>query len=304
MKPLAHLKADSAGGFDIHSLEDHSRAVAAYAAKRLSSMGLYHIGFLAGLIHDMVKATSAFENYITKAAHGEKVVRGSVNHTFAAVIYLWETFHGGSPMEKLLCEIICTAVGSHHGLFDCLKPEGADKGKFQSGFLHRLTKDRDGIQYDMARDTFLTYCASVEEIADCFSKGVDELWKLSDQYELSMLTRMLTSVIIDGDRADTAAFFDVERETEYDTEAVWEKALAHLEAEIANFSSDSAINKARGSISKQCRDFAAMPDGVYRLTVPTGAGKTLSSLRYALTNAKNTQKKHIAAAYHNRAKCR
>ena len=74
---------------------------------------------------------------------------------------------------------------------------------------------------------------------------------------------------------------------------MWDTVLARVERKLGELSCDTDIARARRRISEQCRTFAAQPGGVYRLNVPTGAGKTLSSLRYALTHAKIWNKSRI-----------
>ncbi|MGN0969037.1 MAG: CRISPR-associated helicase Cas3' [Oscillospiraceae bacterium] len=66
-----------------------------------------------------------------------------------------------------------------------------------------------------------------------------------------------------------------------------------MEQKLEHFSADTDIQKARRQISDQCRRFAERPGGIYRLNVPTGAGKTLGSLRYALAHAARWNKSHI-----------
>ncbi|MCI6255808.1 MAG: CRISPR-associated helicase Cas3' [Clostridiales bacterium] len=66
-----------------------------------------------------------------------------------------------------------------------------------------------------------------------------------------------------------------------------------MERKLERFPSETGIQKARRQISDQCRLFAEQPGGIYRLNVPTGAGKTLSSLRYALAHAAQWNKSRI-----------
>ena len=66
-----------------------------------------------------------------------------------------------------------------------------------------------------------------------------------------------------------------------------------MEQKLERLPADTDIQKARRKISDQCRLAAEQPGGVYRLNVPTGAGKTLSSLRYALAHAARWNKSRI-----------
>lgn len=73
----------------------------------------------------------------------------------------------------------------------------------------------------------------------------------------------------------------------------WQPYLERVEEKLARFPQDTPIKKARGEISVRCRAFSEKPGGIYRLNVPTGAGKTLSSLRYALAHAQKWGKRRI-----------
>lgn len=146
------------------SVSEHLRSTAEYAAENLRGVGLDRVGYLAGLLHDMGKYTAFFKEYIEKASKGESVVKGSVNHTFAGVIYLFERYHAElcSSYKDITCEIIGYAIGAHHGLFDCISGDRSD------GFMHRIKKDKNDICYNEAVNGFLRECASESEIDECF----------------------------------------------------------------------------------------------------------------------------------------
>lgn len=108
----------------VQPLKEHIQNTAQYAKQNLEKIGLGECGYLCGLTHDMGKYKAEYQEYLQKAARGEKVVRGSVNHTFCGVIYMLENFHNRTdPYERLCCELIAYAIGAHHGLFDCYDTE-------------------------------------------------------------------------------------------------------------------------------------------------------------------------------------
>ncbi len=125
MKLLAHITGKNGKRTD-QSLREHCIHTAKYASSSLEHIGLGSMAYLAGLLHDMGKATKKFNDYLEDSYNGKNVIRGSVNHTFAGVIYLLDLYHGtASPvMEKFTAEIISYAIGAHHGLFDCVDLEG------------------------------------------------------------------------------------------------------------------------------------------------------------------------------------
>lgn len=297
---IAHLQYTEDGSEIIQTLSEHSRNVAEYAAKNLSSVGLSKTGELAGLLHDVGKGTHLFAGYLTAAAKGDKVIRGSVNHTFAGVILLFELVHPNNAFESLTLELIACAIGSHHGLFDGIDRNG------KSGFLHRLGINRDEIAYEEAKTNFFRECASEGEILDLFAAAVTEVKRFSDpirsysktkeecDFAFGVMERLLQSALMDADRRDTAEFYGIRRSDGVDCKNRWTALLAALEERLQRFIPDSPINCSRAKISDLCRDAAVRSDhGIYRLNVPTGAGKTLSALRFALTHAQKFGKRHI-----------
>ena len=102
-----------------------------------------------------------------------------------------------------------------------------------------------------------------------------------------MLERLLESVLMDADRVDTADFMhNCQTEQHFDTEPLWEQMAQNLEKKLAQFADRTdPVSKQRQDISERCSrfaDHAAEPVGACRLIVPTGGGKTLSSLRFAI----------------------
>ncbi|MGN1049668.1 MAG: CRISPR-associated helicase Cas3' [Selenomonadaceae bacterium] len=295
----------------VQSVEEHCLNVAAYAKNNASSINLVNVGYFTGLFHDIGKFTDAFSEYIQRASKGESVRRGSVNHTFAGVRYLIEHY---SPKEKdsyalLTIELIAYAIGAHHGLFDVIDENGND------GVDYRITKE--GINYEEVErnseehlinirkerlNRMLEY--SIHEVKDILGK-ITELVRnsatskndiLSEcSFYIGLLERMLLSALIDADRKDTAEFMGSAEDSFYENKFSWKENVIFYEDKIAKvFSSgNSAINKARTEISKLCRDASVKPTGIYRLNIPTGGGKTLSSLRYALHHAERFKKKRI-----------
>ena len=294
----AHIREDDSER-RVQSAAAHCRNTAAYAGACLRDVGLEQAGALAGLLHDCGKFKVEFARYIEGGG-----ARGTVNHSFAGFRLLMERYHGAAvvSIEDLTAELLALAVGGHHSLFDCLDEDG------QSGMLHRMTKD--GIGYDESRRNFLDQCASTAELDDRFAKAHAELLPIYDKlstltndleesmFHLGLLSRLLLSAVIEGDRRDTAEFMGEMRPapTPEDMRAFWRPYLERMEARLSGFPQDAPIQRARRDISDQCRAFAEKPGGIYRLNVPTGAGKTLSSLRYALAHGARWGKRRLIFA--------
>ena len=316
MELLAHISEDRK-----QSLKEHCLNVANYAKDCLETLSLCSCAYLAGLLHDMGKATKIFNDYL---AGNSNKSRGSVIHTFQGCRYLLEKYHNEDrdQYHALTAELLAYSIGAHHGLFDCVN----DNRK--SGFQHRLEKEAPEIDYKNAKDNFINSCISENEIDKIFEEAVTELKPIIDKIsddesikddELSfyfgMLSRLILSALIEGDRRDTAEFMTgkkallklnnnisnglprhlkMARNDDFiDIDEIWEARLDYMETKLEKLPSDTLINKARQYISKTCKDFAEQKPDVYRLNVPTGGGKTLSSLRFALAHAKKWNKQRI-----------
>lgn len=289
----AHIRAGESGD-EIQTAAQHSRNTALYAGQCLRCVDLEKTGVLLGLLHDCGKFKDAFAEYLMDP----NGIRGSVNHTFAGCRLLLERYHTTkNPMNMLAAELMAIAVGSHHGLFDCI-----DANR-NSGLLHRMTKA--DVDYEISKNNFLEQCVSEAELDILFAQSSKELERICQKlaggkdeeylFQLSLLERLLLSALIEGDRRDTAEFMCdiVYPNTPADIAVFWDIYLERVEYRLEQLPIDTAICRMRREISDRCRSFAERQGGIYRLNIPTGSGKTLSSLRYALAHAKKWSKRRL-----------
>lgn len=293
----AHIAVDAtAAGRRVQTCAGHSRAVAALAKANLEVCGLGEAGYLTGLLHDCGKFTDEFDAYLNKAVAGEAVVKGKVIHTFAGVRYLLEQFHaqGGAPtLSDIFAEILAVCIGSHHGLIDLWDEQ------HRNGFDHRLQKQPE---YDQrAIEAFHAECAAEEELRQLFQRADAELSGLytkklapvirakSEQFfALGLLARLITSAVVDADRTDTRCFMNNLPLPPVEA-ARWAACASHVNAHIASFPNATPIQSARRTFSEHCATAAQSEPGLYRLDLPTGGGKTLSALRFAVLHAQHNQ---------------
>ncbi|MEG2394111.1 MAG: CRISPR-associated helicase Cas3' [Ruthenibacterium sp.] len=291
-------KADGTSGQFVQSVEEHCKNCAVYASSA-APPGIKQTAYLAGLLHDMGKFTEAFTRYITLAAAGGPARRGSVNHTFAGARFALERWHNSAQptCQSMTAELLAFAVAAHHGQFDCIAPDGTD------GFLHRLTTEGTG--YAQAREQFLVHCADTQALDCLFDAATSEVAAALERcrpfaenaeellFYFALLARQLLSAVIEGDRRDTAEFMHALpfSAREADTQADWRGLLARVEARLSALPADTDINVARRRISDICRAAANGASGIFRLTVPTGGGKTLAALRYSLAAAMQGKKR-------------
>ena len=304
---IAHIKDDMQ-----QTCNAHSRKTAEYAAQSLASVGLEHTGYLSGLLHDVGKYSSTFDDYIRASARGERVQKGSVIHSFAGVrlaLNLWHSGFSGEtitdPWSNVTAEIIATAIGSHHGLFDEYDTSG------KSGLKYRVNKQP--VLDDEAALNFTKECINTMELNSFFGKAKNEVEAVAKKcstlaqnssqdefmFYMGLLQRLIDSAVINGDRLDTAEFMTNSMPSCYSEGKpgdLWEKALDNLHEYLGAFPRETQMDIARSEMSDACEQFAAEEPGVYRLNLPTGGGKTLSGLRYALKHAANYKKKRIIFA--------
>lgn len=268
------------------TVKEHSDNVAALAKLYLSSCGLSAVGELTGLMHDVGKLRMLFENYINKRNNMKK---GSIDHCYAGAKFLNNMANDKGLMFKVATAGIAHTIMSHHGINDWLDEDGEDV------FLRRISKNDD---YDEIVSNLHEICDK-EKIEEMLEKAVDE-WSLAAKKFLSveetdeanrtsafyigMLERLIQSALIDADRTDTADFMS-DRETieKTDYSQLWKEMDKRMDDKLSSFSDrNDSISVQRRSISDRCAAFAGHRVGSCRLIVPTGGGKTLSSLRFAI----------------------
>ena len=283
----------------IQTCAEHSRSVADLAKCILAPCGLSATGYLTGLLHDCGKFTDEFDDYITRASNNEPVRKGSVIHTFAGVRCIMELFHtpNDQPMENIVAEVIAICIGSHHGLFDLWNE------RHESGFDHRLK--HQPTYDDRAIASFYEECAAKDEILQLFSEAKKEItaffqlrihaYVRSEKeccYALGLLARLITSAIIEADRTDTRCFMD-NLPLPQNNPPDWAECAARVDEHIMSFPQEKPIQLARRAFSDCCVAAAENPPGLYRLDLPTGGGKTLAAIRFAVLHAKKNKMQRV-----------
>ena len=284
------------------SVAEHAKGVATLAERYGAVVSLGNFGKLLGLFHDAGKLNADFNRYI----HGVgNFRRGEIDHCYAGAKYLCTFSDENFPKRKNPSRLAARVILSHHGLHDWLTEEGEDyftrrTGKTErygeisenlSDMLAELGNTTESLK-DLMQCVIAEYTAVVEKIKAILPPKGQDGKPDSHAFEtkcfyFGMLERLLESVLMDADRVDTADFMhNCQTEQHFDTEPLWEQMAQNLEKKLAQFADRTdPVSKQRQDISERCfrfADRAAEPVGACRLIVPTGGGKTLSSLRFAI----------------------
>ena len=288
-------------------LIDHLLETSSISGQLAAKLNLGFVGELLGLMHDFGKYSRKFQKYLHDETglfnpdfdDEESTPNGSkVDHSTAGAQWVYRElrkFGAEQGIGELFGQMLGLCIASHHGegLIDCLDGEGNPK------WIERFNKTDE-----------LTHLAECEQNAnEAVQQKAKELAGenlirsllnavkpiLSDQannnkikeFYLGCLTRFLFSCLIDADRINSS---DFEREAQKEVRRLtekpdWQSAINQLETKLAGFENRYPIDEIRRRISDDCLKRAADSQGIYTLTVPTGGGKTLASLRYALHHA-------------------
>ncbi|GER68667.1 CRISPR-associated helicase/endonuclease Cas3 [Weizmannia acidilactici] len=267
-------------------------------------IGVKHITGLAALLHDLGKYTGAFRNYILEAVNHPDLPpkRGSVDHSTAGGKLLFEMFHPSAkanPYKALLAEIVGNAIISHHSyLQDFISPE------LELKYLNRV-QNKKIEEFETAKANFFERVMDQSSFMNYVNQAEEELKQFIIQdpskplaHKLMFLTKYIFSALIDADRTNTRLFEENMPHGKTDNikelfSLYYERLISVIKEFQKKPTAKTSINLLRSEMSEQCDVFADKPSGIYTLSIPTGGGKTLASLRYALKHAKLYGKKRI-----------
>jgi len=250
-----------------HRLEDHLHGVAEKAACFAEAFSSQEWAYLCGLWHDLGKYSREFQAMLQDRAgpnaHIEQ--RSHIDHSTAGAK------HAASALkEKGFGKAIAYAIAGHHGGL----PDGNSTDSCLRSRLDKDIPDYSNCRCDILKASPLTLPFSL----DPSRAGV----------QISMFIRMLYSALVDADFLDTEAFVDPQRmQLRQGCGPLNELADIFFDrmSALRKAASPSPVNSQREHILGQCMVAAENDMDVFSLTVPTGGGKTLSSMAFALKHA-------------------
>jgi CRISPR-associated endonuclease/helicase Cas3 len=291
---LAHLEGDRE-----QFLRDHLLGVSRAARRHSDKIGLGPAGSAIGLLHDLGKYSYAFQQYIRRVALSEDTEqpdseRGKIDHSTAGAQTIWRSLKKRGTLEGIVGEILAICVASHHsGLIDCITPDGFDN------LSRRMNKADPESHFDevwaSAEQPIIenhTRCLEDPKLFGGLHETIARICRVDQnetirRFKIGLLVRFLFSCLIDADRTDTADFSSGAAAAlrQHGRYSQWGVLAELLERRLEGFSGDTTICKLRKQVSESCLFASERPKGIYLLTVPTGGGKTLASLRFALNHA-------------------
>ena len=274
------MVAHSDGENPPHLLRDHLLAVAELAASKAAGIeGGEPWARIAGRWHDLGKYRPGFQKYVRHAKADDAHIEGRVpgrdkTHSAAGALWAKKTLKDKFGANgELASRVLAYLIASHHaGLYD-----------WNGGLDERLNETDSLTEMQEA----LAACPPNEITA--IGNFVPDLRNIpGGSAGFSLWVRMLFSCLVDADFLDTEEFFDagkVHARKGFPTLDAMHAAFdAYMEAKALQ-AKLSDVNTHRADILRQCRDRATLTPGFFSLTVPTGGGKTLSSLAFAMTHA-------------------
>src|SRR5215217_324984 len=255
-----------------HNLVEHLERTAERAGENGAKFGAGELARLAGLWHDIGKFNPAFQDYLKDCYEadlaGKKTPKGgSVPHAVYGAILAFEE-NAAEAIEWLVPVI----YGHHAGL--------PDHDRYSQALQNaEFRKIYEGLAP--------TARGAVKEIED--TAGRDLVSRPpTDLLQLEVLIRMVFSALVDADFIDTEKHFEPEAAQYRKSEVGVDDLLRVLEEKQKlklSKAKPTKVNGVRREVFEACLDAAEWSPGIFRLSVPTGGGKTRSRLSFALRHA-------------------
>ena len=278
---IAHVRVLEDGSYETQPLLDHLHGVAelaqSYAERITDYPELGEIGYLLGLLHDLGKYQEGFQQYIRQQSGLDPTLNGwRTPHSPAGARYAYDLKQVGGNQQLL--KILSLCIGAHHrGLYD--DSEWRGQVVSSSDTKRAVANLVKGLQPEASLLEELLHKASLDKAA--------AVWNEQYQEDYQLLIRMLFSCLVDADFLDTERFMSPDKShVRQSAKASLEQMRAQLEEYVSHFNREGRINEARATFLDQCRNHGRTAQRkIYSLTLPTGAGKTVSSMMWALEHA-------------------
>lgn len=267
MKPSLIISHIRESDHQVQTNDDHQMGVSDKAGSFADEFGMKDMGRVMGLLHDKGKEQAEWQKYIRSVTGFDKdcpPIRKGPSHAYVGACIAQKLYPQLAPL------IAQPIAGHHRGLYD------------YGDYLEEIKR---GIPSDVT-------------LGDPFPCSFPKSNDLK-QWDLHHIIRMLFSCLVDADSLDTESFMTPAQAGLRGSHTALDDLLIKLERHLKTLkenSADSEVNHIRNYVQEQCVKESGRETGFYSLTVPTGGGKTLASVLWALHHAvKNNLKRVIIA---------
>ncbi|MBA5778034.1 CRISPR-associated endonuclease Cas3'' [Stappia sp. F7233] len=266
---------------DWQLLPEHLIGVSEIAAAFGQPLAIEKSTRLAGILHDAGKYTPQFQRRLEGA-------QAKVDHATAGAELVLSLANGE---DRYVAELIAYAIAGHHGGMPDKEGEGEAP-------LAKRVKRGEAAKLDPA------WVREIVPDASGLMPALKPGSKEEQAFQFAFLGRMIFSCLVDADYLETESFYArVERRN---VDRTWPALSDIIEGLVARFNAYMAdkatkaeatpVNSLRGEILSHVRGRAREPKRLYTLNVPTGGGKTLASLGFALDHARHHGMRRIIYA--------
>ncbi|MBP5172070.1 MAG: CRISPR-associated endonuclease Cas3'', partial [Bacteroidales bacterium] len=257
---IAHIAQTEEVGTTLRtqSLEDHNYCVGKLASRFATGFTCGEVARIMGMLHDKGKEQVEWQKYI------QGQLKIGPHHAYVGASIAQKQYPQIAPL------IAQPIAGHHRGLYD---------------YCDYTEVIKNGVPDDVT-------------IGEKFSFTFPKFPQM-EPYDYHHLVRMMFSCLVDADSLDTESFMNPEQAKLRGCHTTMEELLGKLEGylqELRINAQDSEVNRIRNYVQEQCVNGSQGNTGFYSLTVPTGGGKTLASVLWALHHAVRNHQQRIVIA--------
>lgn len=285
------------------TVSEHSNNVAKIASEFGEAVQMSHTAWLQGILHDAGKLCNDFTEYIRGKSDAK---RGEIDHSYMGAKYLANLaieMYKESRLNPDAALLIGRTILSHHGLHDWLTEDGENYFEKRTSIIKQDKEVECALPEIVSDGTLKKYYQESVKEYDAMQQKMEQLYKEmiakgeKEKRELSgdakcvipafyqgFLERLMQSILMDADQTDAANFNDdIVYTSPKEPTGVWNNMEKQMQKKCTAFRKKTdLISRRRMNISDRCAAFANHDVKICRLVVPTGGGKTLSALRFAI----------------------